>query len=764
MPNEEIDQGYDDGLESDQAYSSIIQWRLLVGALVGMYFYVALFHDQLMEKIKDIQQIQQQGKAYQKHLDEVEKREAREEQMLAFMSAEDLDKYNKDVELVNAMNIDNIQRIKDRASEAREFKSSLLTYPEDIDYSTIFFLIELYSQGVSDKDYQMAREFFRIKNDELAPTTNTMELNQEIMKTMLNTFAPEGSYNRLRTSAVESLACNLCQDSQNCHVPARLMAMALMRNYPELSPKDLYFQRFENHIRLLAEINGERYVVEGNIDTFPDKETGERRSQVIPLDAWVQIYAGASLSDFEDRIEYHGPPAGLNGVGFKVTNNNLVNEVPMPIDLDSIDTAKQYYRMGQNADVNQNDSSKPEANRRLNEELPDTHIYMNYHDDQITKESLEEKWKSRNRSSKVGIIDFLNLSELDVEQARILVDFASSDGVNITSVYFRSLRQPVSREVIDLLGTFEFIIFEQMEWLSVEMAEGINRIETQIVFDRIEMLTEEATRGMVGKPQKPTFRRIPSEPQPIELVWMHSDEYDLPAMKNIDGEVKVSPTNNKQVINFKGLKYMSVEAASIFTQIDRELHFGEVELSEEVGRTLASGTTPIELNGVNLEFLRGIRDYAGYMTIFVHEFTPDDAEILSGKEKGKVKLMGFFKLPIETQLKLIKINTELEIDYYYKDGGIVPEVAEALEKRSHPTTISASFFNPEPKDISALTSLKVSLFLSMNIFPHELESLLLHRPYPTVVELSEESDSRIQELLLKSRGENLKIVRHQKSP
>lgn len=143
------------------------------------------------------------------------------------------------------------------------------------------------------------KQLEEVKPDEPSP---------QFLAMVTRTFAPGRAYEFTRSSAVESLALNLSKFSQNCDARAKNIVMALSELYPNRL-NDIYLEKFGDHIRVLFQIGGERYVMEGKVEIYPYQKASEMPSVITPLSGYIaNEIAEVSLNKIEG-LEFHNTEA-----------------------------------------------------------------------------------------------------------------------------------------------------------------------------------------------------------------------------------------------------------------------------------------------------------------------------------------------------------------------------------------------------------------------------------------------------------------------
>lgn len=755
-------------------------------ALIGtIYLHGPLFHQEIVESAEYLEKHFADEAEYEEYLRqkaaEEQVRKAAEEKMIREMTPQTLDEYEEDKAEVQEMNEDNRRRIQERAEEAKEFKKSLLAYPDEIDMSDVFFPIEYYSQGVSQSHLEIAREVFRLKNEELDKPSGITTPARKDLRKIIKTFMPKGSHNVLKSSAVETLACNLCEDSQSCVARARMMVMAAAKQYPELA-NSMYFQEFGDHFRTLVEIDGDRHILEGGARAFPDWKTREHRSRVMPVDVWIQIYAGANESEFEDQIEMLGPEPDSEKVDYKRITNNLVAGPKKPKGLGNLSTAESWYKTGRGrasrgeasaanfTSMDAPDRREPvgfletEKREKMTPETIKNRGGMVYLDEVIDRKKLKEIWS--NESDDRNSFYFDNLTSLDLEQAKTLVEFMANPNPlmererPILNMYFPVL-EPVTKEVMEVLAKFRGqITFKGFKSLPMEMAEAMYESETIFVL-HIEMLTTEAAAAIAGTPPKPAFRRVYPEPLGLEIIRMpkaeYLDELNLPDMENVDRIIEVDPQEPpiKQKVTLRGLKYLSAEAASALAKINGDLGFHNGDLSYLAGRALEPHTGLLTINLMNNDFAAGSRNHKGIIQLYGQGIAASSNASVYSSRMGRLDVRDPENATEEDLLQLARLQGTLRL-ISQRQVVISPTIAQAFARREHGTLLQF----PMDGQIEALKILiESNSYVSIRLrkMTPELEEILLHGKINMDIRIDNAMHKDVLNMLRRSTNKYLMI-------
>ncbi len=423
-------------------------------------------------------------------------REAEYEQMpLDFKDA-----LKADQKEVAERNKDRLQRIEARKAEAQVFKAKLYQEYAVTPYGDIFFPVEYFDQGVADDEMAVAKPYFRIVADGITVADRSAPTHGEL-KDIVKAYMPPGSYDRTKTSVVHTLVHQLGPKSQNCVPRNRLMIMALATKYPALQ-KNIYFQKFGDHDRALYDVGGTRYIMEGDVPTFPDKKTEEKKNEVMPFEVWLALYSGHKRAEFEDRIEKHGPQSAdrEKPADYPRATDNLVQEGFWDNDLDNVGTAEGWFASG----TGTGDTPGPDGAPGGVADDAGTTDQQDMSDPE-SPSLLEREEDTRNlvtpmepQSNKVGYLDFPEVTKEDIEKFRA---DASEDLWLIQIRMATTLHKEAARALIDMSKDpkhrrFRRLVFEKLTTMDEETAEVLSEFQGNIFFNGFSAVPIHVMRGL----------------------------------------------------------------------------------------------------------------------------------------------------------------------------------------------------------------------------------------------------------------------------
>jgi hypothetical protein len=215
------------------------------------------------------------------------------------------------------------QRFKQREVDGKKLLKYIYDHYDTMDVKEVLWQLEYNFQGVKDEDYKEAHAVLLAK---LA----TMDLegqskpNPADLKKFHQTFVPQGPKNDVKSSAVEFLASHLDSQFLNCEAVAKTLVLALLTKYPELR-NSLYFQFFNHHVRLLVDLNGQKYIFKlGQVVPFPDAVTEAQHNAVVPVDVYYGLTANRKGEPLLKRIQYFGLPKDPGEIDIPAfTNSNI---------------------------------------------------------------------------------------------------------------------------------------------------------------------------------------------------------------------------------------------------------------------------------------------------------------------------------------------------------------------------------------------------------------------------------------------------------
>ncbi len=160
--------------------------------------------------------------------------------------------------------------------------------------------------GVSDvetKNGELGTDELLTQLRKIAPEEPTVEF-LEIARKII---APSQAYDESRSLSLDSRGLDYfgIERRQNCVARAKDWIIALSELWPDRKDK-IYIQRFMNHIRVLYEIDDEKYVLEGIIPMFPDKISKRLPTAIMPLSGYLADLVGTKMNKIEG-VYYAGP-------------------------------------------------------------------------------------------------------------------------------------------------------------------------------------------------------------------------------------------------------------------------------------------------------------------------------------------------------------------------------------------------------------------------------------------------------------------------
>ncbi|MBP7058194.1 hypothetical protein KBB06_02530 [Candidatus Gracilibacteria bacterium] len=177
---------------------------------------------------------------------------------------------------------------------------------EDIDPTQVILdTIEYLEQGVEQEVIQNAKSNLQKKTTGLTATL-PKEPDLRALKTIMESFSPAQSWDpqEIRSVAADSLACNICPESQICDSGNKIIVMAFAKLYPGYK-NSIYIQRFPKHVRPLIKLGGKTFVMEtdaeGNIHELQqDSRTGLEDNVIMSFTDYLKIWAGLNAEALTD--------------------------------------------------------------------------------------------------------------------------------------------------------------------------------------------------------------------------------------------------------------------------------------------------------------------------------------------------------------------------------------------------------------------------------------------------------------------------------
>jgi len=236
-------------------------------------------------------------------------------------------------------------RIAERAEQAKVFKQKLFTEYKSISYDDIFYLVEYFSQGVSDEEMEIARAGLEKLNEKTQVDVQSVKYFWELEKIRGAVFK-KGRPNPTKSSVVVAMNHDLNPDFTSCVASGRTLAMVAAKKYPELKEK-IFFQEFGDHMVMIMEVEGNRYILENDeVRAFPDERTLKVRNKIFPVWVWLAMYAGHKESEFAPYIETHGKATTKETGDYVRATDNLVGGVVNGGDLGNVGDANSWFNRG----------------------------------------------------------------------------------------------------------------------------------------------------------------------------------------------------------------------------------------------------------------------------------------------------------------------------------------------------------------------------------------------------------------------------------
>ena len=199
---------------------------------------------------------------------------------------------------------------------------------EDIDPTQVILdTIEYLEQGVEQEVIQNAKSNLQKKTTGLTATL-PKEPDLRALKTIMESFSPAQSWDpqEIRSVAADSLACNICPESQICDSGNKIIVMAFAKLYPGYK-NSIYIQRFPKHIRPLIKLGGKTFVMEKdeerNIHELQqDSRTRLEDNVIMSFTDYLKIWTGLDATTLTDtRYNKISPNSTLETLDRKPPRN-----------------------------------------------------------------------------------------------------------------------------------------------------------------------------------------------------------------------------------------------------------------------------------------------------------------------------------------------------------------------------------------------------------------------------------------------------------
>jgi hypothetical protein len=588
--------------------------------------------------------------------------ESQKQEIAQSLGADQRDALENDRKLVSERNAERLDLIKAREAQAKAFKEDIYKNYGVVTYRNIFFPVEYFDMGSRDEEKTAAESYFEIISDGVQVEDASQPQHHELKK-LVSAMMPDGSYERTKSSATRSLFEGLGKKSQNCVARTRLMVMATARKYPSLQ-KQIYIQKFGDHVRALFEINGKRYVLEGGVAEFPDNETKEKKNEVMPFEVWLALYGGHKRSEFEDRIERHGP----QGADRKKTDNyarvtdDMVPENFWDSDLDNVGSADSWFASG-NGEAGGNSGGASGSGRVGDGGLSSDKVSDNADEGPTTV--LEDK----NGETNMTLNKPVQPKEIRYEYETITFQQAEAfrkdaEARNVREMQFPNLRKldkatakALATDYDEKTNTIQTMSFDALNEIDEDAAYELSKFEGRLYFGGFPQLPVPAMKGLFYHHAAIHFKtRIASVESLEALVGRKpgssdlSDFFDLKDLlpENADSnfEVSASPDGSAYVpqrrgqLTIEGLVGLSAEAAEILSRYNGVLNFVNVSFSKAAAERLAGHKNQIFLVNPSIEGLAGFAEHEEFMDLRIRvpsEKVSELAEAVVG-HRGEISL------------------------------------------------------------------------------------------------------------------------------
>lgn len=225
------------------------------------------------------------------------------------ISSEDLEKAEADLEMVKELTKGRGGIIEDRKDEYEKFlEDEKNKNVMERNWGKLIYYKEYFDLGIETDILESGEQFYQ-ENIKKLQSVKPPKLNINFLLKLMDIFTPSRAGDDVMASAFDSLALEIGPNSQNCVAKSHLLIMAITDLYPEMK-EYLMMQFFGKHQRLIAEIDGQRLILENELSKFPDAVTAKRKNALVRVSDYFDYWLNKlSVEEYSKRTLVIGESA-----------------------------------------------------------------------------------------------------------------------------------------------------------------------------------------------------------------------------------------------------------------------------------------------------------------------------------------------------------------------------------------------------------------------------------------------------------------------
>ncbi|MCC7432309.1 hypothetical protein IT412_02165 [Candidatus Peregrinibacteria bacterium] len=405
----------------------------------------------------------------------------------------------------------NEKRIKERADSGKVFLKKLRTDYATMDMKEMIWMLEYLFQGPEDETFKKAHD---VLVEQLGAIAFSNDKNAQLsdLEAIHRTFVPQGQRDDIKSSAVEFLASPMDSNLQNCRAAAKTLLLAILSKYPQMR-NSVYFQVFDGHVRLIAEIDGKKKIFEWDkLVDFPDIKTQTKRNYVVPVDVYFAMTAKNTDKALIAKIQYYGPKVEANGVVIPTFTNETLPSVKLDEQLGRFaDDDETERTLGDNME------SKSRSEVKLKPPIYDVIFPAEANVENVLPEETGRNIKALIKLDKISLNELKQLDKLKLVLPRLdeiyftgiksmsneLLDMIVTDFGKIGSFYFEDLEEIDDMQMRKLVTPMEYvnqkkIHFKKLKSISEKKLETDNSryLEINLLESDFGQATNYASNGI----------------------------------------------------------------------------------------------------------------------------------------------------------------------------------------------------------------------------------------------------------------------------
>lgn len=450
------------------------------------------------------------------------------------------EKLKNDLKESNADKQINEARVKERSEYADAFLKAIRKDYATMKIDDIIWKLEYFFQGPEDVTFEKAHKIL-LEQLGAVEFSDSKQATWTDLEAIHRTFVPQGKRNDIKSSAVEFLASPMDSNLQNCSAAAKTLLLAILSKYPQMR-NSLYLQKFNDHVRLIAEIDGVKKVFEWeNIVDFPDLLTKTKRNYIVPVDIYFGLVAGNTDKILMDKIVFFGPKVDANELNIPGFSN------------ETLPRFKTTDRLGSYAEVEEKVDT-PQENFEIKAEMPAYDLII-----PAKPAELEAFRKTPEVMNILIKLDQISLSELkDLGILHLILN---------SNVTF-SGHKKMSDELVD------FIVANLDEaWIYFEDIEEIEDTQMKALF----LKNKTTDRHIIFKNLRSINSKSPVKEVEnfVEINLLESEfGHDAYADKNIGKSKNTEPDYSEIDVLFEAITSMSPSIANWLGKRSGKITFG----------------------------------------------------------------------------------------------------------------------------------------------------------------------------------------------